>query len=60
MMIIKEIEFSTRLAFDLWITSKKDSIVVLDQSDIVNTFGYEASSRLTLPTIKVKYIELED
>lgn len=60
-MKIYEVEFANRLAYDNWITSKKDSIVILSQSDLLNEFGYEASARLERPKIKVTYIDfLED
>lgn len=60
MTTIKEISFPDKYAYHMWLKENKSEVVVLEQSDILNEFGYEASSRLDRPRIFIKYIDFRE
>jgi hypothetical protein len=61
--MIREIEFGDRMAYHLWIHENGPHITVIDQSDLAASnylWSYEASARLKLPPIVVKYIDFRE
>jgi len=59
-MMINEITFTSRQAYELWIKKRGNEIAIIYQSDLWNEFGYEASARLDRPDIVVRYIDFTE
>jgi hypothetical protein len=61
--MIREIKFSDRLSFDLWIHENGPHVTVVEQSDLASSnylWAYDNSLRLKLPPIVVKYIDFRE
>jgi hypothetical protein len=58
--MIREIEFSTRLAYDLWIRQRGEDVSIVFQSDLWEGFGYDTSKRLPEPKIIVRYVDFTE
>lgn len=59
-MMINEITFTSRQAYELWIKERGKEVAIISQSDLWNEFGYEASARLDRPDIIVRYIDFTE
>ena len=59
-MLVREIQFDSKLAYHLWLQAKGNNVTVVYQSDLINDFGYETSLRLERPKIIIRYVDLNE